>query len=289
MKTRIAAFLRLFIPYGLLLLLRYLRRYKTSIVYDGDYSSWSEAESAADGYGSDAIIEKVFASTNAVLRGEAVYERDSWLFYREEYNWAFICALSRIRLFGCRQLHLVDFGGALGSSYWQNKKQFDMFSEVDWHVVEQKSFLDASAKLKYTAPLTFEESIGESFSKYPINVVLFSSVLQYIKNFQDILNDTFSHSPEFIIIDRTPLFTEGTVPQILVESVPETIYPATYACEFRLKDEFLQIFLQSGYELIMQWDSNIDPAVVIRNRSGQKRTATFFGFLFRKINERNLK
>ena len=40
-------------------------------------------------------------------------------------------------------LSVLDFGGSLGSTYYQNKKFLDSLDDVSWNIVEQKHFVDA--------------------------------------------------------------------------------------------------------------------------------------------------
>jgi putative methyltransferase (TIGR04325 family) len=57
--------------------------------------------------------------------------------------------------------------------------------------------------------LKFNETIEECFSNQPVNVVLFSSVLQYVENPYEFLKMVVRLKPTAIIIDRTPLASVG--------------------------------------------------------------------------------
>src|SRR5688572_17179370 len=59
----------------------------------GNYSSWKQVCDEADGYDSDIIFEKTKQAILKVKSGEAVYERDSVIFDRKEYNFAIIAFL----------------------------------------------------------------------------------------------------------------------------------------------------------------------------------------------------
>lgn len=119
---------------------------KSAWEYTGDYSSWQEAEKNATGYDAAEIISKVLSSTQKVLDGEAVFERDSVLFYTQEYNLDLVLALYRIALEKGR-LHVLDFGGALGSVYRQHARILKpAISDISWNIVEQKSFFGCGGK-----------------------------------------------------------------------------------------------------------------------------------------------
>ena len=90
--------------------------------FTGDYSSWEEALKFCDGYNKPNILEKVKNSLLKVKKGEAVYERDSVLFDHIEYSMPLLVSLLYMTTVYKNNLNILDFGGSLGSSYFQNRK-----------------------------------------------------------------------------------------------------------------------------------------------------------------------
>src|SRR3954462_15124415 len=111
--------------------------------WSGHYKNWQEALSLTKGYDASAILEKVKSAVLKVKNGEAVYERDSVLFDKIEYSWPLLSALLWIALKKINELSVVDFGGSLGSSYFQNKMYLRTLKKLRWNVVEQKNFVEA--------------------------------------------------------------------------------------------------------------------------------------------------
>ena len=68
------------------------------------------------------ILDKVLAATLKVKQGQAVFERDSVLFDEIEYSWPLLAGLMWAAASNGGKLNVLDFGGALGSSYYQNRK-----------------------------------------------------------------------------------------------------------------------------------------------------------------------
>ena len=67
------------------------------VSYSGDFDSFAEAAKlCGGGYSSEAIFEKVKNAALAVAHGEAVYERDSFLFYEKAINYNLIMYLQMI-------------------------------------------------------------------------------------------------------------------------------------------------------------------------------------------------
>src|SRR3989338_3876720 len=59
----------------------------------GDYRSWKEAMAASTGYDNEIILEKTRTALLKVKKGEAVYERDSVLFDKVQYQWPLLAGL----------------------------------------------------------------------------------------------------------------------------------------------------------------------------------------------------
>ncbi len=56
-----------------------------------------------------------------VKRGEAVYERDSIVLEKFQYSWPLTSGLLYAATMSNSKLNVLDFGGSLGSSYYQNR------------------------------------------------------------------------------------------------------------------------------------------------------------------------
>ena len=133
---------KLLIPPLLVILIRKLQRKKNG--WKGDYADWVDAQNDAIGYDSDVIIQAVKKSLLKVKSGDAIYERDSVVFEEIQYSWPLLAGLmfGGALLDASGRVKVLDFGGSLGSTYYQNKKFLDKFRDVSWSIVEQKHFVD---------------------------------------------------------------------------------------------------------------------------------------------------
>lgn len=237
--------------------------------WHGNYNSWSGALNKCKGYGSPDILKKVRDSALKVKEGSAAYERDSVLFEHIEYSYPVLSSLLWIASLKNNRLDLLDFGGSLGSSYFQNRFFLESVSEVNWCVVEQAEFVRTGVEEFENEHLHFLSSIQDCFNNYGIDVVLFSSVLQYLEDPYGILSEVIRRNPEFIIIDRTP-FISGS-DRITIQKVHPKIYKADYPCRFFNEEKFIS-FLCQEYSLIVEFDA-LDKANI---------KSKFKGYLFRK-------
>ena len=198
--------------------------------WHGDYSSWKEAQEASTGYDSDKILQTVRNSLLKVKNREAVYERDSVIFDRVQYSWALLSGLMFCSAKNGGALKVLDFGGSLGSTYYQNKKFLDKFENVSWSIVEQKHFVDAGRVDFEDDRLKFFYNVDECVKSENPNVLLLSSVMQYIERPFELLDEILKSNFEYILIDRTP-FSKNTA-KITLQIVPTSIYEASYPCWF---------------------------------------------------------
>ncbi len=228
--------------------------YLTGFFYGwrGNYSSWGEAEKKSSGYNSQNILEKVKDATLKVKNGIVPYERDSVIFDEIQYSYPVLSSLMWIAAQNGGKLRVLDFGGSLGSSYYQNKIFLDSLIEVKWCIVEQPNFVKAGKNHFEDDRLKFYYSIDECLENNEIDVVLFSSVLQYIEKPYDLLELVKSKEIKFVLIDRTPFINEND--RITVQKVHPKIYKANYPCWFFNKAKFLD-FMTSYYEMVMEFNS----------------------------------
>jgi putative methyltransferase (TIGR04325 family) len=161
------------------------------------------------------------------------------------------------------QLNVLDFGGALGSSYFQNRKFLLSLQDIRWNLVEQPHYVDAGRKHIQDEQLRFYKSVEECLMENQPNVILLSSVLQYLPDPFVMLNKLGSAKADVLILDRTSFSTYGDNDMIRLQHVPESIYKATYPCHIFNGDKLCQYISDMGYDLIEAYDSldNFDPDV----------------------------
>ena len=243
--------IKLFLPP---IVLNFIKRFKINKYgWKGDYTSWKEAEKDAIGYDSNEILNKVKNSLLKVKNGEVVYERDSVLFDKIQYSWPLLSGLLLASTTSKRKLNIIDFGGSLGSTYYQNKKFLDKLDDLSWSIVEQKHFVEIGQNEFENDILKFFYSVDKSVKKEKENVLLLSSVLQYIEKPYELLDDILKNDFKYILIDRTPF--SKCCEQIKLQVVPPSIYNASYPCHFFEEDRFFNYFKDKGFNLLESFDA----------------------------------
>jgi len=243
-------------------------------LWSGDYKSWEEVEEIAEGYNSDVILEKCKTALLKVKNGDAVYERDSVLFDQIQYSWPLLAGLQRAASENNGKLCVLDFGGSLGSSYYQNKDFLNTLSVLQWCVVEQKNFVDCGKKYFQDEELRFYPTVEECIFKYKPNVLILSSVLQYLEKPYEWIEKFVALKIPYIIIDRTT-FVKSERDILTIQNVPEHIYQASYPAWFFNIDRFVNHF--KNYSVLASFDTH--QGYVIHLENGL--TSTYKGYILK--------
>jgi len=229
---------------------------KNNVYFEGSYANWKDAQKAAAGYNSPLILEKAVSAMRLVREGKAKYERDTVLFDQVQISYPLLSWLLYAASCTSGRLSVMDFGGALGSSYYQNRTLFDHLSELRWGVVEQENFVSAGIAEFQTDALRFFYSPDECISVLQPNFLLLSSVLQYIERPLDLLGYLLAKNIPYVLIDRTMAHRLGQ-DRLAVQHVPDWIYKASYPVWFLDAVKLEQCFEQHGYEVIDTFDPHI--------------------------------
>jgi len=218
----------------------------------GNYSSWKDAKKDSVGYDSVVILEKVKKSLLKVKNGEAISERDSVLFDKVEYSWPMVAGLLNASDNKSGELRVLDFGGSLGTTYFQNRLFLQDFKELQWAIVEQEHFVRTGKEFFEDQKLKFYHNIEDCVKEINPNVVVLSSVIQYIEKPFEILDKLMKVGADYIIIDRMPLI--GKKDRIVVQRVSSAIYRASYP-SWLLNEQNFVSFLTRDYNLLIDFDA----------------------------------
>ena len=241
--------------------------------WHGNFKSWEEALEQSEGYDAELILNKVAASLHKVKNGEAAYERDSVAFEKLEVQDEIAERLKNISKENPGGIRVVDFGGSLGSTYFQYKKQMGEGTILRWTVVEQEHFVQRGISEFQDDILKFSissEAAGDA------DVLLLFSVLPYVKDPYKIIGDLCRRGYRYIIIDRTPVIS-GKDDRLTVQIVPEHIYKASYPAWFFSEEKLTGSF--SGYELEKSFTSKF----AHRYKLSEGGTAEWKGYIFKRL------
>ncbi|HET7818211.1 MAG TPA: methyltransferase, TIGR04325 family, partial [Bacteroidia bacterium] len=98
--------------------------------------------------------------------------------------------------------------------------------------------------------LHFFYDIDTCLKEYSIDVLLLSSVVQYLENPYSFLNDILKKNIKYILIDRTPIQFSGK-DIITIQRVPKNIYKASYPC-WVFNEQYILTVLSKEYNLVFE-------------------------------------
>ena len=248
---------------------------KRNINYSGEFKGWLEASNCTLGYDSNLIFQQVKQATLKVKNGEALFERDSVVFDEIQYSFPVLAGLFRAAVENKNQLSVLDFGGSLGSSYFQCQYFLSVLSALEWNIIEQEHFVKCGLEHFRTKELHFYYTINECLFQTKPTVILLSSVLQYLSDPFLILDELMRIGAPYIIIDRTP-FSDSATDFVTVQHVPASIYKASYPCWIFSRQSFLTRVTEK-YQILTEFESDDNSACV------GKLQFKFGGMVLRKL------
>lgn len=183
----------------------WLQKKRQSAYWQGDCVGWNETLAKCKGYDAPEILENIKQAALQVRDGKAAYERDGQLFYDTEPCWYIFGSLLKIAINAGGTINLIDFGGSLGSTYFQNRPFLSDLKNIQWNIVEQKHFVDFGKQNLENNELHFFEDLRTAKEKSGADTILLSGVLSYIENPYLLIREIIRLNFKYVIVDRTPL------------------------------------------------------------------------------------
>lgn len=223
---------------------------------DDRVASWEVAREASIGYQDPRILKGVLAATQQVLSGDATHERDGFAFSDAEINWPVATGLLLGVTRAVGSLQVLDYGGSLGSQFFQSRSILSGISQVEWAVVEQTSYVIAGRHGVRVKGLSFLEP-DDPLVPWDADVVLFGSVLQYLEDPLGPLVHAADAGAEVIIVDRTPVSNLSSH-KAAVQLSPMPFGTSSYAMWIISESSLLGI-LGNAYSVAATYDTQPGP------------------------------
>jgi putative methyltransferase (TIGR04325 family) len=221
------------------------------VTFRGDYLSWDEVlQHCGKGYAEASILERVAAGARKARDGKVAYEADGLTSNTPLLRYPLLFALSRAASEHDSPLWVLDFGGSLGSSYFQHRHLLKEYPGLKWIIVEQEHFVRTGKKEFEDGCLTFVHNLSEVPQSSP-GLLLLSGVITYLPEPYKIMQTLSNLKAAYVFVDRLNLIPGKD--RLTLETVPPEIYPAQYPCWFLNRIKFLDTW-NNGYELLDEMD-----------------------------------
>ena len=228
----------------------------------GTFDSWESASKQSSGYQQDDILAKTRDALQQVKTGKAIYERDTILFDKKEYPFPLLTFLLRDALQLQRPLNVLDFGGSLGSTYFQVRDFLTAGNCASWNIVEQPHYIDCGRQFFEDDVLKFFYSIRECIKSTAIDFVILSSVVQYLPDPHGFLNELVTFGFPTILVDRTA-FINAPSDRLTIQRVWPSVYEGSYPAWFFNEERFLSHFTRD-YQLNASFGPYVTDEAIIK-------------------------
>lgn len=171
------------------------------------------------------------------------------MFYEPKYVYRLCAAILRCAVQNNNKgVRILDIGGSLGSTYFQNREYLKDIENLEYVIAEQNHFADYGHKNLEDGRLSFikSEDIFKEENNDNFDIVLMAASLQYIPEYQEIISKIIKINPRYIIFDRLLI---GDKMRISKETVPEEIYKSSYPVIIFTESQIRNYF-EPDYELI---------------------------------------
>jgi putative methyltransferase (TIGR04325 family) len=159
----------------------------------GNFKSWAEASRLTTGYTANNILEKFKMTTSEARSNHR--NRDPRMRHEMLSTFMWIAAQNK------GNLNVIDFGGALGETYYYYKTFFDQLETVKWNVVEQPHFVEMGKKEFECDVLKFHFSVDDTIAQLQcmekVQCILFSGVLQYLEKPYEFSSNCDAEKPTY--------------------------------------------------------------------------------------------
>jgi putative methyltransferase (TIGR04325 family) len=226
----------------------------------GDYATWNDVIKQSTSYNEDEIFNKVDKGLSEVINGNAAFERDSIAFKELIYSDNLLLVFKDIAEHSNNSLSVVDFGGSLGSIYFQYRTLLSDI-KLNWSVVEQGKFVEIGQKKYSNKELKFYHTIDEALSQKSHDVLLLSSVLAYLEEPESFLKQIVAFKFKYIILYRTA-FVNRKSHLLTIQHVPSDIYKASYPSWFFNEEKIVSI-LSENYSIEKSFDGDIETTLTV--------------------------
>ncbi|WP_051257858.1 methyltransferase, TIGR04325 family [Desulfovibrio cuneatus] len=216
--------------------------------WQGDYPNWESACAACGEKGSDAP---------ECQQHEAMCQQHGALCNEKEYDWPLVAGFMAVAAQHNGALHVLDYGGTLGCRQQQINHIVQLLPNVTWHSVSPPNAGFLQMQQAAPQPCTFHESIQDCFAKNPINVMVFSGILQYLHDPYAVLQEALACTPDALLIDRTPFLParDKLTVQHVHEAAPSALRPCWWLNRCRVASLFA-----NRYTCLPDYQSPVDPA-----------------------------
>ncbi len=251
-----------------------LIRYNSSM-WSGSYPDWDAAARGCRKISLEGQRRAYERALGEVLAGRALFERDSLLQHQPATSWPLMLALRDLQALGISRPTVLDYGGGLGSVYFQHRRWWTSDRPVTWNVVELPGIAATGRRLTHEPQLHFFDSLDEAIRQQPPDLIVAAGIMPMVPGPEALLDSLAALGAPWVFVDRIPVTKRQGKNLITRQVVPRSIYESESPFWFFDESRFLRM-LSSRWEIVGQSLSDCDDPVWVEGYQYQWR-----GYLLR--------
>jgi len=206
-------------------------------LWDGVYAHYRDVPTVGDGYNGDVWINSRTASTKSLIDA---LEGKGTIPVTMGFRYSSLAFLTALVLESKSTVRVLDFGGAMGFAYPQLIKSL-VSDSVEYFVVDnERSCERGSSLFKKDPRIHFHAHLDDSIPD--VDIVFMSGVLQYIQDYQGIIQILAKYHPTYFLYT---FLSVGDIPTYASaqRNLKGSVFPAWF---FNI-DELCAIMTEVGY------------------------------------------
>jgi putative methyltransferase (TIGR04325 family) len=228
--------------------------------FEGPLDSWQAAAARSDGWDAQVIVSKTLDAQLKVRDGIAAFQQDTIVYDRVTYSQTILAFIAMAASISSGDLNIIDFGGSLGTNFFQNKKILRFLMEnrkCTWTVIERPIFAELGNKYFKSEVLRFDSSLQATLSNSKLvpEAFLFSGSLEYVPDPLAILDQCTNAGAKIIALDRVVLWAGKEHAVFVQHPDPNRYYRATYPIWAFSKDILIGQMIERGMSLVEHFTS----------------------------------
>lgn len=225
-----------------------LKWYSFKHGWKGNYKNYEEAKNECQGYDEANILNRIKESTLRVKNNEIPYERDGIAYDKIQMNYSLLSSLLYVSSKNNNELTLIDFGGSLGTTFYQNYPFLKHLKKLKWCIIEQPKFVAAGKEQFENEHITFYSTIEECLAENNVQLFLICNVLQYLEDPYQLLEEVTSTGIPHVMLDFIA-YNDKPGDRVTIQHVPPEFYgiEASYPCHFPDRNR-VESLLGKSYE-----------------------------------------
>lgn len=211
-------------------------------IWDGVYDDFVQVPKCGEGFESKRWTEATYAKTKKCL---SLLKKDDFTNPNTKGNLTPFSIVSSIIYAKKKSLKVLDFGGGMGLSFLELSSVLPKNKNLTYVIVENnqvntksKDIYKKNKKIKFTNVLP---------KNYNFDIVYMSSVLQFVENWQELIDTLAKYNAKYFIFNDLP---SGNIESTYASA--QNHYESKIPCWFFKLDEIVNKMKFNGYEVIFK-------------------------------------